>query len=147
MVEPQNIQITGFHNLKDQDGKIWGFQVAVSEMGDKGNFLSQCRFGDVIVDGVTYPRESLIWNINGVDYSREEMYDRMDVYWQLYDVAFVKVPKQGGLEDGYHDVEVQLGYVTNFIPGQEKEYDGSGLGNGMGGAEGAKHRRRLLLLR
>ncbi|MCC6263111.1 MAG: hypothetical protein IT169_06000 [Bryobacterales bacterium] len=144
MVEPQNIQAIGFHNLKDKDGKIWGFQFAVIETGDKGNWLSQCRFGDAIVDGVRYPKNSLIWNINDTDHTREEMFDLVDEYWQLYDVAYVKVPKPGGLAEGYHDIEIEIGYVTNFLPGQEKEADGSGLGNGFPGFPNPK--RRLLLV-
>ena len=57
----------------------------------KGLWLSQFRTGKCIVDGVEYPKESLIWNIQGIDYTCEEMYDRMDQYWQFGDIATVTV--------------------------------------------------------
>ena len=129
MVETHNIQMTGFHNLKDKDGKIWGFQFAFRTKYYKGLWLSQFRAGDAIVDGVRYPKDTLIWNIHGIDYTRQEMFERMDQYWPVNEVAFVKVPKPGGLEDGYHDVAIEWGYVNNYNTAIEKEFDGSGFGN------------------
>ena len=107
MVENTYIQMRGFHNLYDENGKIWGFQFGMQTKYYKGLWLSQFRTGRCIVDGVVYPKECLIWNIQGMDYTAEEMYDRMDQYWQLHDVAYVKVPKEGGLEQAFHFDSVQ----------------------------------------
>ena len=129
MVDKLNIQMTGFHNLKDKDGKITGFQFGMRTGYYKGLYLSQFRVGDAIVDGVRYPKDTLIWNIEGVDYTREEMFDLMNVYWPVNGVAYIKVPKPGGLQDGYHDVAVEWGYVNNYNNELEKEFDGSKFGN------------------
>jgi len=118
----------GFHNLYDENGKCWGFQFCMRTKYYKGIWLSQFRTGNVIVDGVVYPKDTLIWNIQGMDYTAEEMYDRTDIYWQVNEIATVKVPKEGGLEQGYHTVEVEFGWVCNYNTAVEPEYDGSGLG-------------------
>ena len=128
MVDNAYVQMRGFHNLYNEDGTIWGFQFCMRTKYYKGLWLSQFRTGDAIVDGVVYPKSSLIWNIQGMDYTAEEMYDRMDQYWQVNDIATVKVPCPGGLRQGYHTVEIQFGWVNNYNSGTEKEYDGSGLG-------------------
>jgi hypothetical protein len=148
MIDSDYIQMRGFHNIKDKDGKIWGFQFGMSTRYYKGLWLSQFRTGNAIVDGVVYPKATLIWNIQGIDYTAEEMYDRMDQYWQVHQPAYVKVPKPGGLEPGYHDVSIQFGWVGNYNNELEKEYDGSGLGN-MGPTvpmTGGRLQRRLLLV-
>ena len=128
MVEHQYIQMRGFHNLYNADNTVWGFTFRMQTRYYKGLWLSQFRAGDVIVDDVVYPKETIIWNIHGIDYTREEMYDRMDQYWQLHEPAVIKVPLPGGLSQGYHTIEVKFGWVNNYNSMLEKEYDGSGLG-------------------
>ncbi len=129
MVDNEVVQMRGFHNLYNEDGECWGFQFCMRTKYYKGLWLSQFRTGDCIVDGVIYPKKDLIWNIQGIDYTADEMYDRMDQYWQLNDIATVKVTKAGGLAQGYHTVEIKFGWVCNYNIGLEDEYDGSGLGN------------------
>jgi hypothetical protein len=151
MVDNEYIQTRGFHNLFDKDRKCWGFQFGMRTKYYKGLWLSQFRTGNAIVDGVVHPKASLIWNIHGIDYTAEEMYDRMDQYWQVNEPVYVKVPKPGGLKQGYHEVAIEFGWVNNYNTATEKEYDGSGLGmmgpmSSMGGVEGAAPHRRLLLV-
>ena len=152
MVDTEYIQTRGFHNLFDKDGKCWGFQFGMRTKYYKGLWLSQFRTGNAIVDGVVYPKATLLWNIQGIDYTAEEMYDRMDQYWQVNEPAYVKVPKAGGLKQGYHEVAIEFGWVNNYNTAVEKEYDGSGLGMmgpmvslGSGSRGPAPHRRLLLV--
>ena len=129
MVENKKIQLRGFHNTYDESGKADGFEFCMRTKYYKGLWLSQFRVGDVAVDGEVFPKNSIIWNIYGIDYTPEEMYDRTDIYWQVNDLATVKIKKPGGLAQGYHDVDVQFGWVCNYNGDPEKEYNGSGLGN------------------
>lgn len=119
----------GFRNITDENGDIWGFQFRFHTMYYKGLWLSQVRTGNVIVDGIKYPKNEIKWNIQGIDYTREEMFSRGDQYWQVNDPAVVKVPKPGGLKVGYHEIFVEFGWVNNYNRALEKEFDGSGLGN------------------
>ncbi len=77
MLESNVIQYRGFHNI-EKDGEITGFQVCVRSDYYRGVWLSQLRPGKVVVDGVTYPKESVIWEINGRDYTIEELAE-----WQM----------------------------------------------------------------
>jgi hypothetical protein len=146
MVENERIQLRGFHNTYDEHGNPVGFEFCVRTRYYKGLWLSQFRVGDVIVDGEVFPKNTVVWNFYGYDYTPEELYDRVDIYWQVNDLATVKVKKPGGLAKGYHDVDVKLGWVCNYNAEPEKEYDGSGLGNSLG-MFGGSHQRRLLLAR
>ncbi len=96
--------------------------------------------GDVIVDGVTYRRNEIIWEINGVDYTPDQMAELGDVYWQITDTATVKVKKPGGLSQGYHDVNVQFGWRCNYIA-PEREHPVLGINFG-----GFDNTRRLLIV-
>lgn len=146
MVESESIQLRGFHNTFDENGKEDGFEFCVRTRYYKGLWLSQFRVGDVIVDGEVFPKNTIVWNFYGIDYTPEEMYDRMDIYWQVNDLATVKVKKPGGLTKGYHEVDVKFGWVCNYNAEPEKEYDGSGLGNAIG-MFGRDNSRKLLLAR
>ncbi len=145
MVENERIQLRGFHNTYDEEGNADGFEFCVRTCYYKGIWLSQFRVGDVIVDDEVFSKSSVLWNFYGIDYTPDELY-QTDIYWQVNDLATVRVKKQGGLAQGYHDVDVMLGWVCNYNSEPEKEYDGSGLGN-SGKMFGNSSPRRMLLVR
>ena len=58
MVDNHFVQMRGFHNLYDENGKCWGFQFCMRTKYYKGIWLSQFRTGNVIVDGVVYPKDT-----------------------------------------------------------------------------------------
>ncbi len=115
MLENHVIQTRGFHNTSDENGKVAGFQFCMRTKYYRVLWLSQFRPGDVIVDGVTYPREEITWEIYGVDHTPDEMLKAGNVAWQVTDTATVKVKKPGGLSQGYHEINVKFGWVCNYI--------------------------------
>lgn len=120
MLEKHNIQTRGFHNITDEEGNVTGFQFRLRTKYYKGLWLSQLRIGDVIVDGERYPRELQTWIINRTAYTPDEMLEIGDqlesTYWQVVDAAVVQVRKPGGLEQGYHEIEVKYGWTNNYFP-------------------------------
>ena len=80
MLESNVIQYRGFHNI-EKDGKIVGFQICVRSDYYRGVWLSQLRPGKVIVDGVTYPKEEVIWEIGGKDYTVQELAEASRDFW------------------------------------------------------------------
>ncbi len=140
MLEKTVIQTRGVHNTVDEKGTVTGFQFRMRTRYYKGIWLSQFCPGDVIVDGVTYRRNEIIWEINGVDYTPDQMAELGDVYWQITDTATVKVKKPGGLSQGYHDVNVQFGWRCNYIA-PEREHPVLGINFG-----GFDNTRRLLIV-
>ncbi|MCF0228122.1 MAG: hypothetical protein HUJ76_00325 [Parasporobacterium sp.] len=145
MLEFQSIQQRGFHNTYDEKGNITGFEFKFTPKYYKGLWFTQCRFGNVKVDGKVYDRDSLTYVYNGLDYTREEMFDT-EKYWQFRTAITVKVPCEGGLSVGYHDVVMDFGWVLNYNGALEAEADGSGMGN-MAHMFGVENKRRMLLCR
>ena len=143
MVEFQTIQQRGFHNTCDANGNIDGFEFRFVPNYYKGLWFTQCRFGNVTVDGEVFDRDELIYEYDGLEYSREEMFD-LNKYWRHHDTLIVKIKKPGGLSIGYHDVTMQFGWVLNYNGEPEKEFDGNGLGNSFFEKNNA---RRMLLCR
>ena len=143
MVEFQSIQQRGFHNTYDEAGEINGFEFRFVPVYYKGLWFTQCRFGDVTVDGEVYSRDELVFEYDGMEYSREELFD-LKKYWQFREPLVIKARKAGGLSIGYHEVALKFGWVMNYNGGPEKEFDGSGLGNTIFPTD---HSRRMLLCR
>lgn len=122
MLETDIIQYRGFHNI-EANGEVIGFQLCVRSAYYRGVWLSQLRPGRVIVDGEHFPWNTIIWNINGKDYSVSEMEERGDEFWRITDVAILKVMKKGGLAQGFHDVIVRFGASCSYMPPEIDTFD------------------------
>ncbi len=145
MVEYQSIQQRGFHNTYDENGEIDGFEFRFVPKYYKGYWFTQCRFGNLTVDGEVFDRDDLLFEYDCIEYSREELFDTK-IYWQFREPVIIKAKKKGGLSIGYHTVHFQFGWVLNYNGALEAEPDGSGLGN-MQHMFGVDHERRMLLCR
>ena len=145
MVEYHSIQQRGFHNTCDENGNISGFEFRFVPNYYKGLWFTQCRFGNVTVDDEVFDRDRLILEYDGIEYTREEMFD-LNKYWQFRTPLTIKVRKEGGLERGYHNVQMEFGWVLNYNGALEQEPDGSGLGN-MAHMFGTHNERKMLLCR
>ncbi len=115
MLESNVIQYRGFHNI-EENGKITGFQICIRSDYYRGVWLSQLRPGKVVVDGVTYPKECVIWEINGKDYTVDELAEAGNDFWRITDTAALKIPKEGGLEQGAHTVSVRIAASCSYMP-------------------------------
>ena len=144
MVEFMAIQQRGFHNTCDKDGNLDGFEFRFVPIYYKGLWFTQCRFGNLEVDGEVFDRDDLIYEYQGMEYTREEMFD-LNLYWQFREPIVIKAKKPGGLSIGYHEVKLQFGWVLNYNGELEKEFDGSGLGNSF--IFDPNYERRMLLCR
>lgn len=140
MVENAAIQTRGFHNTVDGEGNITGFQFCLSPRYYRGLWLSQFRWGDLVVDGVEYPRDRITWEIRGVEYTPDDMLEQGCVYWLITDIATVKLKKSGGLSQGYHDIGIKFGWICNYIASDREDPE---FGVNFKGYE---HKKRLLLV-
>lgn len=109
MLEKPCIQSRGFKNV-EREGEIVGFQVNIRSLYYRGLWLSQLRPATVTVNGETYLVEQITWTINGVTYTQSEMAELGDVHWGLLEPATLTVAKEGGLESGSHEIEVNYTY-------------------------------------
>lgn len=114
-MEREVIQSVGFRNIK-QDGKIAGFQLKVRLPYYRGIFLSQLRPGTLYIDGEKFEKEDIIWNIKGIDHTYEEMKDDYQTHWAVTEPAVLKVKKEGGLSQGYHDITLGFCFTSSYMP-------------------------------
>lgn len=114
-MEKEVIQSVGFRNTK-KDGKVTGFQFKVRLPYYRGIFLSQLRPGTLYVDGEKFEKEDIIWNIKGEDYTYEEMKSDFQTHWAVTEPAVLKVKKEGGLSQGYHDITYGFCFTSSYMP-------------------------------
>lgn len=114
-MEREVIQSVGFRNIK-KDGKVTGFQIKIRLPYYRGVFLSQLRPGTLVVDGQRYEKEDIIWNIKGEDYTYEEMKVNYDTHWAVTAPAVLKVKKEGGLAQGFHDITYGFCFTSSYMP-------------------------------
>ena len=115
MLEKEVIQSVGFRNVKE-NGKITGFQIKVRLPYYRGIFLSQLRPGTLYVDDMKFEKEEIIWNINGKDHTYEEMKEDMQTHWAVTEPAVLKLKKEGGLSQGFHDLILGFCFTSSYMP-------------------------------
>lgn len=124
-MEKEVIQSVGFRNIKE-NGKITGFQFKIRLPYYRGIFLSQLRPGTLFVDGERFEKEEIIWQINGEEYTLEDMRTDWKTHWNVQTPAVLKVKKEGGLAQGFHDVTYGFAFSSSYMPPflqSEKELD------------------------
>ena len=114
-MEKQVIQSVGFRNIKE-NGEVVGFQLKIRLPYYRGVFLSQLRPGTLFVDGERFERQDIIWNINGEDYTMEEMAVDFKTFWHPTNCAVLKIKKPGGLAQGYHDLKLGFCFTSSYMP-------------------------------
>ena len=115
-MEKQVIQSVGFRNTKDAEGNVTGFQFKVRLPYYRGIFLSQIRPGTLFVDGERIEKDSITWVIDGEEYTNEEMKTNYQVHWSVTKPAVLKVEKEGGLAQGYHDLKYGFCFTSSYMP-------------------------------
>lgn len=117
MLEKECIQSKGFKNTV-VNNEVVGFQLDIRSLYYRGVWLSQLRPATVKVDGEIFEEKEITWTINGVTYEQDELKSLGDIHWNVLDVATLSVRKNGGLESGSHDVEVNYLYSSSYFPPQ-----------------------------
>lgn len=114
-MEKQVIQSVGFRNIKE-NGAVTGFQFKVRLPYYRGIFLSQLRPGTLFVDGERFEKEDIIWNIQGEDFTYDEMKRDWKTHWGVTTPAVLKVKKEGGLGQGYHELKYGFCFTSSYMP-------------------------------
>ena len=114
-MEKQVIQSVGFRNIYE-DGKAVGFQLKIRLPYYRGVFLSQIKPGSLTVDGETFSKEQIIWRVNGESYTAEEMRRDWHTHWHPLEPAVLVVKKEGGLAQGYHDIQYGYCVTHSYMP-------------------------------
>ena len=115
MLEREVIQSVGFRNIKE-NGEIVGFQFKVRLPYYRGIFLSQLRVGTLYVEDLRFDSSYMVWNVNGKDYTCEEMKKDMETHWAVTEPAVIKVKYKGGLGQGFHDLTLGFCFTSSYMP-------------------------------
>lgn len=115
MLEREVIQSVGFRNRKEA-GTVTGFQFKVRLPYYRGVFLCQLRPGTLYVDGEAFKKEEIVWNIGGRDYTYQEMKENMETHWAVTEPAVLKVQKEGGLSQGFHELTYGFCFTSSYMP-------------------------------
>jgi len=114
-MEKEVIQSVGFRNIKE-NGKITGFQFKIRLPYYRGIFLSQIMPGTLYVDNEKFEKEEIIWNIKGEDFTYEQMKDDFKTHWSVTEPAILKVKKEGGLSQGFHNLKYGFCFTSSYMP-------------------------------
>ena len=115
MLERDVIQVRGFHNIST-GGKVTGFQVCVRNTYYRGAWLSMYRMGTLKVDGEVMEDVTFSFDGGKTYYTREQMLNVGDRQWYTQTPCIIQVAKEGGLAQGYHDIEFDYRYIMSYIP-------------------------------
>ena len=82
----------------------------------RGIFLSQIRPGTLFVDGEKIEKDRIVWQIDGEAYTNEEMRTDFQTHWSVTSPAVLKVKKEGGLAQGFHDLKYGFCFTSSYMP-------------------------------
>lgn len=114
-MEKQVIQSVGFRNIKE-NGKVIGFQLKIRLPYYRGVFLSQIKPGNLRIDDEVFTKDEIIWVVNGEPYTAEEMRVDWKTHWHPNELVTLIVKKDGGLSQGYHDIEYGYCCTHSYMP-------------------------------
>lgn len=114
-MEKQVIQSVGFRNIYE-DSKAVGFQLKIRLPYYRGVFLSQIKAGNLTVDGEVFTPDQVLWRIGGEEYTVEEMRADWKTHWNPLEPAVLVVKKEGGLAQGYHNIQFGFCVTHSYMP-------------------------------
>ncbi len=115
-MDKQVIQSTGFRNITDENGNITGFQFKVRLPYYRGLWLSQIIPGTLYVDGEKFDRKDLLWDFDGDTFTYDELHEINEYHWMPNRPVTLKVAKEGGLSQGYHDLKLGMSFTSSYMP-------------------------------
>lgn len=115
MFEKNMFRPDGFKS-RVKDGKSCGFQFDFKLQYYRGVTLSIIRDIAVEVDGVSYPRESILFSVEGETFTQDEMKTVLDYRWKFGQWATVTVLCEGGLSKGSHHIKATQTIAPSYMP-------------------------------
>ena len=99
-----------------ENGKVTGFQFGARLPYYRGLALSLVEDIAVSIDGEEVPREAVRFHVHGNTYTLQQMETEVDDRWNMGEVAYIMVTKEGGLPKGEHKVRLMLNMRIAYLP-------------------------------
>jgi len=101
-------------NTKIKD-YIDGFSLDIRINYYRGLQVSCISEISLVVDGEKISDENICFAINGKSFSLSELPYLFAEFWNIHDRATLYVEKEGGLEEGEHDIQLTLHFRSPYM--------------------------------
>lgn len=99
-----------------ENGSITGFKFGARLPYYRGIALSLLEDIVVSIDGEEVSREDIKFMIHGNTYTLQQMETAVDDRWNMGEVAYIVVSRQGGLPKGEHKIRLLLNMRIAYLP-------------------------------
>ena len=99
-----------------ENKRISGYQFGIRLAYYRGHYLSVIDQLQVEVDGEKIESAKLRFCINGKEFRVEQLKECFYEFWNIKDMAVIKVEKPGGLPEGSHHVKLTLMFRNPYLP-------------------------------
>ena len=113
-----NVFIEGSCHNVVENGKRTGYELQTYITYYRGIPLSMVNNIRVTEDGAEVPRESILCTVDSGEYwfTLDEMKTVVEHKWEFGEPMTVRVLKDGGLESGTHEIDLNVIVRTAYIP-------------------------------
>lgn len=99
-----------------EDGKMIGYEFGIQMDYYRGHYLSTIDELSVKVDGEAVPEECITFCLNGKEFGVVQLKDCFTEYWEILQIATLKIWKPGGLSRGEHEIDLRLMSRSPYMP-------------------------------
>jgi Domain of unknown function (DUF6379) len=99
-----------------ENGKITGFQFGARLPYYRGLGLSMVEEIGVKIDAEEIPQSKIKFTVHGNTYSLAQMETEPEDRWEMGEVAYITIPKEGGLTKGEHKINLMLNLRISYMP-------------------------------
>ncbi len=103
-------------NVSDKQGRAIGFQFGARLPYYRGLGLSMVEEINVKVDGEQILPDRLALTLHGNTYTLAQLETVYNDRWEMGEVAFITVQKDGGLSKGEHHIDLLLNLRVSYMP-------------------------------
>ncbi len=99
-----------------ENGKITGFQFGARLPYYRGLGLSMVEEIGIKIDGEEISQSVIKLTVHGNTYSLAQMESEPEDRWEMGEIAYITVPKEGGLTKGEHKINLMLNLRVSYMP-------------------------------
>ncbi len=99
-----------------ENGKITGFQFGARLPYYRGLGLSMVEEIGIKIDGEEISQGVIKLTVHGNTYSLAQMEIEPEDRWEMGEIAYITVPKEGGLTKGEHKINLMLNLRVSYMP-------------------------------
>lgn len=104
------------------NGKKMGYCFDVRLAYYRGHFLSVIDELTVSVDGEQVETQDITFWLHGKEFGVSQLHEATTEFWGIKEPATIKVFREGGLENGEHEIDFHLVFRSPYMPIGEQAF-------------------------